>query len=151
MLRDTKFDQIVAVPRGGWPVAVHLSYHFDKPVKSIYDPGFVLKRGERVIVVDNVYNTGKTIDTAWRCLKSETEPRFAVLISRAVAKVNSSLNVVAAKTVGYTDYIYFPWEIGDGEVVQKKFNKVVEPNSMTDEEIEFGEIMDAECKNGNKR
>jgi len=61
-LKDVNIDYICGIPRGGLPIAVHISHYLEKPMVSLD----FLKNNwlayNNVLLVDDIIDTGKTIN-----------------------------------------------------------------------------------------
>lgn len=113
-------DHIVGIPRGGLVPAVYLSHRTGIPLLAI-DPGAdvstlarIAGEGRRVLLIDDVNDSGLTIATLRRRLAEERadarQARFAVLLDN----VRSGERVeYRARTVDRSRdkrWFVFPWE-----------------------------------------
>ena len=112
LLECEKFTKIYGPPRGGLPIAVHLAHHLDLPLITTED--FISNmnkwlRSDRLLVVDDIINNGKTISALIQMLKIRKIAHFTAVLfykSHAIFKPDLYLET--------TDkWIVFPWERPD--------------------------------------
>jgi hypoxanthine phosphoribosyltransferase len=100
VLKYTKY--ICGIPRGGYPIAVHLAHHLNKKFIEYYH--LDRKQEEETILVDDIADTGATfkLHASWETLATATlfykqrssyEPMFYVEVT--------------------DQWIVFPWERTD--------------------------------------
>ena len=91
-----EFLSIYPIPRGGYPIAVHLSHFLNVPIRDE-----VILTDKNILVVDDLIDEGET-------LKSFTEYphyKFAVLYKKPWSPIKPDFYI------GETDnWIVFPWE-----------------------------------------
>lgn len=108
-LKDKEYDFVYGPPRGGVPIAVHISHFFN--VKFL-ECGCCFLKSEnqnsynRLLLVDDIFETGKTLIE----LKYSFSPYFqeivtATLFHKPVNYLNPNIYVEEVK-----DWIVFPWE-----------------------------------------
>ena len=88
-LANNKYDCVYGIERGGIIQAVYIDHALKIPV-SFLTPGYILNLNQRVLVVDDIIDTGKTaealntleeVDTAslfWRKETASFEPTYWV-------------------------------------------------------------------------
>jgi hypoxanthine phosphoribosyltransferase len=89
-----KFDGVYGVPRGGLPIAVHLSHHLNLPLLT--------KPTKETLVVDDISDTGETLENI-------KHKRVACIYSTIWTKTEPDYFV--AFKVGEETWIVFPWEV----------------------------------------
>ena len=110
------FTHVYAPPRGGLPIAVHLSHHLD--IKIIHDfdlnyPSDGSNSNDNLLVIDDVVDTGKTFNDIKEVLDHiiEEVPTFQYKLAaihykpRAIIKPEIYLQEVPDDT-----WIVYPWE-----------------------------------------
>lgn len=120
-LRYPEINILYAPPRGGWPMAVHLSHHLQVPV--IIGPNdtmtgripFALKHPgpNKILFVDDIVDSGWSLEgfhqTMRRC--SANGWNISVLSCSLFVKPRASiLPSVWRKTVPNDTWVVFPWE-----------------------------------------
>jgi len=114
-------DFIYAPPRGGWPIAVHLSHHLQ--IKNIITPHqinmgkipYYLKHPEQnhILFVDDIVDTGKTLSWFKQTIRRVSANGWNVSTitcslfykPRTVVKPDIYLRTVSDDT-----WVVFPWE-----------------------------------------
>lgn len=97
-----EYDQIYGVTRGGLIPAVMLSHQLDIPMAALAPQGRA-EEDRRVLIVDEIYDTGKTIQ---RLAHLNPAADFAVLIHKTGLP---PLNYYGKKT-DEKQWFVFPWE-----------------------------------------
>ena len=108
-LSNEKFTKIYGPPRGGLPLAVHLSYHLDIPLitsEQILSNMNKWTPEDRLLVVDDIINNGRTISMLSELLKIRKIKHFtAVLFYKPTAIYKPHLFIEETK-----DWVIFPWQ-----------------------------------------
>ena len=102
-------DSILALPRGGLPIGVHLAHHFGLEKISVnVDDYFYAQVHEKVLVVDDICDTGRTLIDTVRVLKMHgmENVKTAVLYHKPHAKFKPDIYVKETE-----EWIVFPWEL----------------------------------------
>lgn len=125
------FDVVVGVSRGGLIPAVMVADYFNKPLFTIsashYKHGelfdntpaiklglggeiMTLDKTNRILIVDDVYDTGLTVETLSGFFKScgFTNIQTAVLINKAY---DSIIQVFEAQKLERNFWVVFPWQM----------------------------------------
>jgi len=99
------FDYVIGLPRGGLPIAVHLSHKLEIPMSDLnYMPH--PKKG-RILLVDDVLDTGKVMSSALEQL-THLEVYVIVLHWKPHCPITPYLYVEKTK-----DWVVYPWERPD--------------------------------------
>lgn len=123
MLKEYKFDYIVAPPRGALPIATHLSHHLD--VKNIYLYALdtlMIKSKSHILLVDDIADTGVTLAKyAHQVQLYDAEKRkHKITTATLFYKPHSEF-----KPDYYVDetnnWIVFPWEVFDERPNREKY------------------------------
>ena len=105
LLRGIKsFDYIVGIPRGGLPLAVHLSHNLNIPMVNFNLP---IREDAKIILVDDVLDTGKTMEETLEKY-SHLNPYIVVLHWKPCSTV-----IPDAFVKHTTEWIVYPWERKD--------------------------------------
>ena len=105
---------VIGIANGGLVLATHLSYILQKPLLIYHKDGAIYKAHEfrysPVLLVDDIYDTGKTIDTATKHLKSYKFEVYRTVT--CVSRVAFLKDMLHGLFIEYTDYGYvdFWWE-----------------------------------------
>jgi len=106
---------IYGIPRGGLPIALHLSHHLDIPMAADKEEvERVEYRNDEILVVDDLTDTGKTLkELFYLWYDDSTHIKTATLIF----KPRTDLKGVLFKPDFYVfetlDWCIFPWERPD--------------------------------------
>ena len=99
-----KFEMVYGVPRGGLPIAVHLSHRL-----GLLYYGWPPPNSETLLIVDDIVDEGTTMLKA----KSVWTKAFtASLFIKPHAKEESLPDFHVYKT---EDWVVFPWEVFEGK------------------------------------
>lgn len=115
---NIEFTKIIGVARGGCVPAVMLSNRLNIPFESILwqtrDGKYrneqrlnQLVSNETALIVDDIYDTGKTYETMHSVIAPWNDVHWLSLISK---KEDDFLDFVSRKLYNNTDWIVFPWE-----------------------------------------
>ena len=125
-----KFDNIIALGRGGLIPGAALSYKLNIPnlqnlgiitreksdhIKTIiYQMPRDLTKESKILIVDDINDSGRTFDSVKSILQShyeigEENLYFASLIKRNSTEFDSS-NTISGNTVYITSWLQFPWD-----------------------------------------
>jgi len=111
-LKGQRFTKVYGPPRGGLPLAVHISHHLDIPLvlsEEILCNMNKWSSQDRLLVVDDIVNNGKTISGLSHLLKIRKIDHFtAVLFYKHNAGFKPDLYLEETD-----DWIVFPWEPAD--------------------------------------
>jgi len=111
---DKKITCVYAPPRGGLPIAVHLSHELDIPL--ILDLNFQLYAGDsKLLIVDDVCDSGKTLSNLTKdliCERNIDIVATATLHKIPRAEFNPDIII---ETVPNECWIIYPWECRDDE------------------------------------
>ena len=104
-LEAYKFDYVYGPPRGGLPIAVHLSHHLDV---ELVDTDFISwsiyhGSGKKILLADDIVDTGKTINDLKSLLGKSNIITTACLFKRP--KIDNVIYVEESN-----DWIIFPFE-----------------------------------------
>ena len=124
-LRDTKW-RIVAIPRGGLVPAALLSHalghsrvHSSFPSSSLYRLAKSSKEPFSILLVDDIYDTGKTMDSLKKTIESKFPHGTCILgytiFQRRAWWGFSSIQLAEKDFMGRKIWIHFPWELNDDE------------------------------------
>lgn len=113
-----QFTKIIGVARGGCVPGVMLSNRLNIPFESILWQTRDGKTGneqrlndivssETALIVDDIYDTGKTFETMHEVIAPWNSVHWASLVSK---KEDTFLDFVGRKLYNNTDWIVFPWE-----------------------------------------
>ena len=92
------FKAIYGIPRGGLPIAVHLSH-----LMGIQMDLEGVKEGDlQYIVVDDINDTGRTMESC-----KDTNCVTVVLFERVDSKVKADF---VGEYINHNDWLIFPWE-----------------------------------------
>lgn len=107
--RKIKFNCIYAPPRGGWPVAVHISHHFELPILEDLDFVKDIEDEEiRILLVDDIVDTGKTMTQITDFIKDHV----SYVICSLFLKPHSKIIVdIVGEIVKNDQWVIFPWEV----------------------------------------
>lgn len=105
--RVEKYDFIYAPPRGGWPVAVHLSHHLQVPIFPMIN---LLKPHSQTTVlwVDDIVDSGKSLTYF-----SHLVDRWGILSTTCSLFYKTRASVrpdICLRTVSDDTWVVFPWE-----------------------------------------
>ena len=120
-IKDFKFDHVVGIYRGSLPMAVHISNAFDVPMSIVGfqtrdgkdDQPYMIKAGphpEKILIVDDIYDTGKTMKGVIRMLSHYTADRIQCF---CLFGKKNNFNVSYANEHDGS-WIVFPWEYIEG-------------------------------------
>ena len=108
-LKDKEYDFVYGPPRGGAPIAAHMSHFLD--VNFLECNYCFLKKENpnsynRLLLVDDVFETGKTFrELKYSFLPYFKEITMATLFHKPVNSLRPDIYVEEE-----TDWIVFPWE-----------------------------------------
>jgi len=106
-LKPIKFDYVFGIPRGGLPIAVHVSHYTNTTIMDHELIPWDFYQGESVLVVDDIIDTGETIKNLKQLFGCHTN-------IEAVATLFKRPDVVVANTDIWIEespeWIIFPWE-----------------------------------------
>ena len=104
---DVPFSAVHGFPRGGLPIAVHISHHLEIPM--IYNiPQFYNKYPNgHLLVVDDIIDTGKTYELFLDYINKQNNINytFAVLFYKTRSKYIPDIYVKKVSA-----WVVFPWE-----------------------------------------
>lgn len=120
------FTHVYAPPRGGFPIAVHLSHHLDIDMIEVIDlnyPPDYFQPDDNLLVIDDVVDTGRTFQDLKDMLDNIIEdiPTFQYKLAsihykpRAIIKPEIYLQEVPNDT-----WIVYPWEKCEGCEQERK-------------------------------
>lgn len=108
-LKYSKFDLILAPPRGALPIAVHLSHHLS--LNLYFNAAqFVeyINEIEQILIVDDIADTGKTLQNLMypiQYIKSNLRIKTATIYYKPHSMIKPDFYLKETK-----DWIVFPWE-----------------------------------------
>ena len=108
---DTKFNAIIAPPRGALPIAVHLSHNLNIKtilIKNVDILDFLISRDDNVLLVDDIVDTGITMNSLVTNIKRSF--KIGKLYTASLYYKERSIfepNYYCYKT---RDWIVFPYE-----------------------------------------
>ncbi|MCF8354358.1 MAG: phosphoribosyltransferase [Melioribacteraceae bacterium] len=105
----TKFNCIYAPPRGGWPVAVHISHYFELPILENLD--FVKEIEDekiKILLVDDIIDTGKTMIQVTDFIKDHVSYVICSLFFKPHSKI---IVDICGEIVKNDQWVIFPWEL----------------------------------------
>jgi len=119
--RVKECDFIYAPPRGGWPVAVHLSHSLQvKPIITPHDISmgkipYPLKHPEQnhILFVDDIVDSGKTLTWFNQTIRrvSANGWNISVVTCSLFYKPRASVRPdICLRTVSDDTWVVFPWE-----------------------------------------
>jgi len=123
-LEYNSIDSILALPRGGLPIGVHLAHHFGlENISTNVDDYFYTQIEEKVLVVDDICDTGKTLRDTVKILKMHDMEfiKTAVLYHKPHAKFTPDIYVKETD-----EWIVFPWERIDETPNREKYKHLGE-------------------------
>ncbi len=127
--KKIKIDTIIPVLRGGMPLALLLGYNFENvntacihvrssdkniPNSSFSNPNLVgitnnnFITGKNILLVDDVIDSGKTIDLCLNILK-KYKPR-SITIATLYNFNKTKTNIISGQKMDKHFWIVFPWE-----------------------------------------
>ena len=108
-LKDVNIDYIYGIPRGGLPIAIHLSHHLD--VEMIMEKSSLIWEYPKktVLLVDDIVDTGKTVGYLKHIITEKTIIKTAALFKRPDIK---DLDFCVEST---PNWIVFPYETYEEE------------------------------------
>ncbi len=104
---NIKFDFIYGIPRGGLPIAVHLSHYLDIPMlRNIFVEETLLSTitGRNLLICDDISDTGITIKNIKEKIKY-FNPSYACIYYKPHTKEIPNFYVKETNK-----WIVFPWE-----------------------------------------
>jgi len=103
---DTHFDGVYGLPRGGLPLAVHISHHLSMPMVMNLIQFSKEHPGGNLLVVDDIIDTGKTFDRLIEIAEIQNITFYSLAL---YAKPGASY--MPDKFIKETtSWIVFPWE-----------------------------------------
>ncbi len=103
-LEAYKFDYVYGPPRGGLPIAVHLSHHLDiELVGTDFINWSIYHGSQKILLADDVVDTGQIINGLKSLLGKSNIITAACLFKRT--KINDVVHVEESD-----DWIIFPFE-----------------------------------------
>lgn len=103
-LRGVKADGLYGIPRGGLPIAVHLSHFFGVPMIDSDISLLLMSSSQTVLLIDDIVDTGRTIEMVKRSSILHANVIVAALFKRP------QIDFVDYYVEETTDWIVFPWE-----------------------------------------
>lgn len=110
-LKDLKFDYIYGIPRGGLPIAVHLSHHLDVELIDYWTLKWNNQLNKRILLVDDIVDTGKTINI----LRNELSLESNMIITVAALFKRPKIDNIKMYVESTPDWIVFPFETYEEE------------------------------------
>lgn len=105
-LCNIKFAAIHGLPRGGLPIAVHLSHYLELPLLINIQRFKQDYPNETLLVVDDIIDTGKTFERFLEIAKIQKfNYKIATLFYKPHAKYEPDIFIKQT-----LDWIVFPWE-----------------------------------------
>jgi hypoxanthine phosphoribosyltransferase len=110
------FTHVYAPPRGGFPIAVHLSHHLNLQMIEVIDlnyPPDYFEVNDNLLVVDDVIDTGKTFNDLKEMLDNITEemPTFQYKLAAIHYKPHTIIKPdIYMQEVTNDTWIVYPWE-----------------------------------------
>lgn len=93
---SSKLKYVYGIPRGGWPIAVHLSHHLDLDIRFSH-PSVGCKIDE-VLIVDDIADTGVT-------LRAFQDYCIATIFYKPRSIIKPQFYIKET-----TKWVVFPWE-----------------------------------------
>jgi len=123
---STKYiDCIYGIPRGGLPIAVHLSHALNKPL-GYSDFNFFTTNYNIILLVDDISDTGESLI---KCINSATKLNDHLTIITATLHIKTGTKVIPDYFITEfkpTDWIVYPWERIDEETIADYMKPVVQ-------------------------
>jgi hypoxanthine phosphoribosyltransferase len=110
------FTHVYAPPRGGWPIAVHLSHHLNLQLIEVIDlnyPPDYFGVNDNLLVVDDVVDTGRTFNDLKEMLDNIIEdlPTFQYKLASIHYKPRTIIKPeIFMQEVPNDTWIVYPWE-----------------------------------------
>jgi hypoxanthine phosphoribosyltransferase len=106
---DIDFNAVHGLPRGGLPIAVHISHHLDIPLVISVNQFAQEYQNGKLLVVDDIIDTGKTYE---RFLEIITMNPINFIFATIFYKP-TSLYTPEVYIKETTSWVIFPWETID--------------------------------------
>jgi len=134
-LKEIDFAAIYGLPRGGLPIAVHLSHLLEKPIVMSLDQ-FILEFGrhDTLLIVDDIVDTGVTYQKLIKDLKSKAiyyHHYFASLYFKPKRSVIRPDYYVAETD----DWVVLPWE--QQEELPSQYHQEKYPEVFSNRKIKY--------------
>ena len=112
ILKGNEFTKVYGPPRGGLPIAVHMSHCFDLPLimseVDLYNMNNWLPQ-DRLLLVDDIVDTGHTLETISTRLNIRHIDHFTAVLY----KKNRTTFIPDLFLESCESWIVFPWERPD--------------------------------------
>lgn len=117
---NTEFSGVFGIPRGGVPLATHMSYELNIPI--FYDFSFMKHRAEGLFIVcDDVSDSGATFSRISELLvSSKTNTKDILFVSLYKKPRSTVVPDVYLREYDNNEWIVFPWE-GSYDTVDKDY------------------------------
>lgn len=117
-------DEIWAIERGGLVPGVHLSHHFNIPLKVVSKDqiffDYEINSKKKILLVDDINDTGTTIVNLLRNMLSAAIDLNYVKTCTLYQKDDSEIKVDYYGTeVSGNTWIVFPWETVDSDSIEE--------------------------------
>lgn len=133
--KRTQYTHIYGFPRGGLPIAIHVSHHISKPI--IYDINKFIKfinheyntYDTRILICDDLIDSGNTIENLiykFDKYNSKIDITIATIFTKPRSNKtienlkHKGITFISNKEVSNDKWVVFPWEHPDG-VVDKTY------------------------------
>jgi len=111
LVKTTKFDCIYGIPRGGLPIAVHLSHHTNKSLIDYELVPWDFYIDKKLLIVDDIIDTGLSLDSILQLFRNHVvDVTVATLFKRPSINMKDHIFVEES-----SEWIVFPWELLDEE------------------------------------
>jgi hypoxanthine phosphoribosyltransferase len=104
-IENINVDYVYGIPRGGLPIAVHVSHYLDIPMINPELIVWDFYKDKKIIIVDDILDTGKSLhDTRQICMNHVEIKSIATLFKRPnIEGIDFFIEETSA-------WIIFPWE-----------------------------------------
>jgi len=134
-LSNLKFDAVHGLPRGGLPIAVHLSHYLEIPLVMSLNQFVQEYNNGKLLVVDDIIDTGKTYERFLEIINiTPINFVFSTLYYKSRSQFKPDIYVKET-----TSWIIFPWE--DINEKPSEYHQQVYPNLTDDPDCLCDEII----------
>ncbi len=113
-----KFDMVYGIPRGGLPIAVHLSHRLGLTYYSDRNTELPPPNTETLLIVDDIVDEGTTM--LW-VKQTWTKASTASLFIKPHAVEGSLPDFYVYETI---DWVVFPWEVFEDKPNRERYKEL---------------------------
>lgn len=119
---EEEYDYVVGITRGGLVPAVNLSHKLgirmiavnwstrDSDIRVLSEETLDLIRGKRILIVEDIVDSGKTLSQLTEALKDVCIVDIAALVYNTDQSIEPKFHAVTIDRKEYSDWINFFWE-----------------------------------------